>query len=204
MPALEAVTAATPRLALLRMAATAGLLTGLLMCAFLLAVLWFSDTNPLTPIRELAIGLHIIGLIFLFWYIKNGRPLGQFQFWEGLFTGFVLSVVAGLVQGGVTWLQLTYLNPEVLQGYITWSLEFGARNAEYTKEQFNTEAQAALMESIRNMTATDVAKDMAMKRVILSILVVPIVAALMRKTVMMMPGTVPSAPSSPAATASKQ
>lgn len=154
---------------------------------FLLGIQWFTDTNPLTPVRDLAIGLQILGMVFTFWYIKNARPKGQFQFWEGLFVGFVISLVAGLVQGGFALVHLNVLSPEVLEGFKTWSLEFAARNAEATKEQFTEQGVEALRKSIAQMTAGDVALDLLLKRVIMAIIVVPIVAAIMRKTVLLVP-----------------
>lgn len=174
----------SPRLALLRIGAVAGLLTGISYFLFFLAVGYLSDTNPLLPIRNLDNGLLIIGLVFSFWYIKNGRTAGRFQFWEGLFNGFVITVVSALVGAVLTAYWLESVAPDILQGYIDWSLDMAKKMHDQTVESFTEKGYQAQLKSIAAATATDIVIDILIRKLVVGFIIVPIVAAMMRKTVL--------------------
>lgn len=176
--------ALSPRLALLRIGSVAGLLTGISYFLFFLAVGYWSDTNPLLPVRNLDNGLLIIGLVFSFWYIKNGRAAGRFQFWEGLFNGFVITVVSAIVGAFLTAYWLESVAPEILQGYIKWSLDMARTMHDQTVQSFTEAGYQAQLKSIAAATATDIVVDILIRKLVVGFIIVPIVAAMMRKTVL--------------------
>ncbi len=174
----------TPRLALLRMAAVGGLLTGIACFLFFLIVAWVGEINPLTPIRYLDAGLVILGCVFTFWYVKNARAFGRFQFWEGLFMGFVLTLVSALITGSLTFGYLQWFAPEVLTEYVSWSVEMAIKMHDQTLEHFSEAGYQDQLRSLRMITASDIFQDILIKKLITSIIIVPILAAMMRRTVL--------------------
>lgn len=176
---------ATPRLALLRLASKAGLVIGAAFLAFFFTVEFLADANPLSPVRYLDYGLQLLALVFVFWYIKNGRDRGRFHFWEGLFVGFVSSIVAGVVQAAVLYPYLAYVAPETLKEYIDWSVNMATLMKPDTVKQFGEKGFQDLIVALHATSPADIATDIMIKRVVGSVIIVPLVAALMRKTVLL-------------------
>jgi len=178
-PALQ-----TPRLALLRVATFSSVFTGIASLLFFVIVDNFTNVNPLTPIRNLDLGLLVLSLIFTFWYIKNGRENGRFQFWEGLFVGFVVTLFSAILNGGLVSAYLVWFKPEVLSEYIKWSVDIAEKMHKQTLEHFTEDGYQAQLKSIKAMNAFDIWQDTLIKKLVASIILVPIIATLMRKTIL--------------------
>lgn len=169
------------KLGLVKIGLVAGFIGGILCNLFFSFIFNFAPENPLTPVRHLDFGIPILTMVFAVLYLKNGRKNRILHFWEGLSINYAINFSLAIVSASLIsiWLQV---RPEILQEYITWSVEFLNKMGPQVENQLGKEAFQAQITEIQNTSIKDIWWDEFLKKSLLGLLIGPLVAVIMRKT----------------------
>jgi Protein of unknown function (DUF4199) len=93
-----------------------GVLTGLAMAGwtYLEYLLGFHTSKVGRFTGFFAILLIILGLVLGIRAYRNREKNGYIGFWEAVMAGAVITLVAGLIQAGFTYLYYAYINPDIV------------------------------------------------------------------------------------------
>ncbi len=142
-------------------------------------LLYQSGINPIGKIWDFWIQAGAItGSIYYFWK-KKGTP--QLHLWEGLIIGSVCTLVYAFVYSFAVYLSLKHLDTALMTGYIEESLEKAALLKGQTVDKFGVEAYQQMIEGIPNTTIEDVGWGELVRRLGISLFMVPIIAMILRK-----------------------
>lgn len=172
---------------LLRIAALAGLLSGIGCATYFILVFGNVLTSPLA--RYLDIWIPALAMIFSMWYVRGGRRDGHLHFWEALMMGNVTQLVTAFVSASILYVVLTYVSDAALLGYIEGSKMFIINSKANTIQQFGQQAYDEQIATIGQTTAKGIFADEFFKKITYMFLLVPLLSLILRNKTAYLPET---------------
>ncbi|MFY0605065.1 MAG: DUF4199 domain-containing protein [Cyclobacteriaceae bacterium] len=140
------------------------------------------DSNPLIDVSHLIFDLLILGL-FIFFGQKEFKSYhaGQyFHFWQGMTIGFLIYTVATFIFSAL-FLIYFEVSTEALVNYKAEALEFLSSKKEFYTEEFGSEGFQQQMDSINQITASDLAISATVKKLLAGFFITPVISIILRK-----------------------
>jgi hypothetical protein len=155
-----------------------GVIGGLTAVGFFY-LLYQSGINPIGKIWDFWIQAGTIaGSIYYYWKKKGSIYL---HLWEGLIIGFLSTIVFASVYSLAVYLSVKYGDPGLMSGYINESLENAVQLREQTVDKFGIEAYQKMIDGIPLTTYEDVGWGELIRRMGVSLFMVPVIAMILRK-----------------------
>lgn len=144
-------------------------------------VLHWTGTNPLLEMR--VFDFFIIP-VFIFFGIKEFRDTfnqGLMEFWQGMTVGFFIYGLIALLYSGFLWLSLQFVNPEMLQFYITESLNVINENKDLLTEEMGVENYQNSYNEVSKTTSFDLVIDSFVKKAGIGFLLTSVLSTVLKK-----------------------
>jgi len=135
-----------------------GLITGLVIAAWMyLEYLMGFHASEIGRYSKFAVFLFtILGIYLGMRAYRNYTKAGQITYWQGVFSGVLISVFAGIVTAIFTYLYLSFINPEFIDYMVDLNrrtnIQMGATDVQVQAEEIVTRATyQALPQALRTL-----------------------------------------------------
>lgn len=144
-------------------------------------VLHWTGSNPLLEMR--VFDFFIIP-VFIFFGIKEFRDTfnqGLIEFWQGMTVGFFIYGCIALLYSAFLWIALQFADPEMLQSYITESLNVIKENKDLLTEEMGAESYQSSYDEVSKTTAFDLVADSFVKKAGIGFLLTSVLSTILKK-----------------------
>ncbi|UXX79650.1 DUF4199 domain-containing protein [Reichenbachiella carrageenanivorans] len=144
-------------------------------------VLYLTDSNPLMEMR--VFDFFIIP-IFIFFGIKEFRDIFNqrvMEFWQGMTVGFFIYGTIALLYSIFLWIALEFSDGEILQEYITESLNVIKENKDILTEEMGIDSYQSSFDEVSQTTAIDLALDSLFKKAGIGFLLTSVLSTVLKK-----------------------
>ena len=143
-------------------------------------VLHWTGSNPLLEMR--VFDFFIIP-VFIFFGIKEFRDTfnqGLIEFWQGMTVGFFIYGCIALLYSLFLWIALQFADPEMLDFYISESLNVIKENKDLLTEEMGVESYQSSYEEVSKTTALDLALDSLVKKAGIGFLLTSVLSTILK------------------------
>lgn len=157
-----------------------GLIGSVITIAMFFVIYW-TGANPLLEMR---IFDFFIIPVFLFFGLKEFRDTYHqkiMEFWQGMTVGFFIYFTIAFLYSGFLWLALQLIDPEILQGYITESLNVIKENKDLLIEKVGIESYEDSYAEVSQTTAFDLVADSFVKKAGIGFMLTSVLSTIFKK-----------------------
>lgn len=144
-------------------------------------ILCLTDSNPLMEMR--VFDFFIIP-VFIFFGIKEFRDVFNqrlMEFWQGMTVGFFIYGTIALLYSIFLWIALELSNGELLQEYITESMNVIKENKDILTEEMGADSYQSSYDEVSQTTALDLALDSLVKKAGIGFLLTSVLSTVLKK-----------------------
>ena len=122
--------------------------------------------------------------VFIFFGIKEFRDTynqGLMEFWQGMTVGFFIYGSIALVYSLFLWVAIQLADPEMLQAYITQSLNVINENKDILTEEMGADSFRSSYDEVSKTNSFDLAADSFVKKAGIGFLITSLLSTVMKK-----------------------
>ncbi|SMD33242.1 Protein of unknown function [Reichenbachiella faecimaris] len=157
---------------------------GLIGAAINIAMFFVLHWTGSNPLMEMRVFDFFIIPVFIFFGIKEFRDTfnqGLMEFWQGMTVGFFIYGSIALLYAVFLWMALQLADVEMLQSYITESLNVIKENKDILTEEMGADNYQSSYNEVSKTTALDIATDSLVKKAGIGFLLTSLLSTILKK-----------------------
>jgi len=157
---------------------------GLIGAAINIAMFFILHWTGSNPLLEMRVFDFFIIPVFIFFGIKEFRDTfnqGLMEFWQGMTLGFFIYGTIALLYSTFLWIALQFADPEMLQSYITESLNVINENKDVLTEEMGADSYQTSYDEVSKTTAFDLSTDSFVKKAGIGFLITSLLSTVLKK-----------------------
>jgi len=157
---------------------------GLIGATINIAMFFVQHWTGSNPLMEMRVFDFFIIPVFIFFGIKEYRDTfnqGLMEFWQGMTVGFFIYGSIAVFYSIFLWVALQFADPDMLQSYITESLNVIKENKDLLTEEMGAESYQSSYDEVSKTTALDLATDSLVKKAGIGFLLTSVLSTVLKK-----------------------
>lgn len=157
---------------------------GLIGAAINIAMFFILHWTGSNPLLEMRVFDFFIIPVFIFFGIKEFRDTfnqGAMEFWQGMTVGFFIYGCIALLYSAFLWVALLIVDAEMLQSYITESLNVIKENKDLLTEEMGADSYKSSYDEVSQTTAFDLVADSFVKKAGIGFLLTSLLSTVLKK-----------------------